>query len=242
LSVDRTFTIAPHWSPDGEQIAFAATTDIGDVNSNIYYQSASGAKTSERLTKSAKPQILDDWSGDGRFLVYTELDPRTRNDLWVLPLSSDRKPVPFLTTQFDEKEGKFAPTRNGSPPRWLAYTSDETGKDEVYVQSFPASATKMRISTNGGSQPRWRRDGKELLYMAGDGTIMGVPVTMAAAGFQAEAPTVLCRPSFAAPLTPSDDRFEVSADGRRFLILAPSEGLGAQGIHVVVNWDAELQR
>jgi Tol biopolymer transport system component len=192
------FAMAPRWSPDGQQIAFAGDTDIGDVNSNIYYQPASGAKTAERLTKSENTQILDDWSGDGRFLVYSQQDPKTRNDLWVLPLSGERKPFPFLATQFDEKEGRFAPARNGVPPRWLAYTSDATGTYEVYVQSFPASATTVRISTNGGSQPRWRRDGKELFYLAADETIMAVPVNIAAGGFQVEAPAALCRPSFAA--------------------------------------------
>lgn len=231
--------IAPHWSPDGKWIAFSGVADQW----NIYQRPASGATTAERLTTSKNLQILDDWSGDGRFLVYSEQDPKTRNDLWVLPLSGERKPVPFLATPFDEKEGKFAPSRDGTAPRWLAYTSDETGAGEVYVQSFPASGTKVRISTNGGSQPRWRRDGKELFYVAADGTIMGAPVNIGASGFQAEAPAALCRPPFAEPLSaPSGGRFEASADGRRFLILAPSGALGAHGINVVVNWDVGLKQ
>ena len=242
LSAEQSFPNSPRWSPDGQQIAFTADTDFLYRSSNIFCQSLSGAKTAERLSRSKNPQMLDDWSGDGRFLVYSQLDPKTRNDLWVLPMSGERKPVPFLATQFDEREGKFAPTRDEGPPRWLAYTSNETGTDEVYVRSFPASGTAVLISTKGGSQPRWRRDGKELFYLAADGTIMAVPVKMAGSTFQAETPAALCRPSFASRLTPSAPRFEVSADGRRFLILTPSGGLGAQGIDVLVNWAAGLKR
>jgi hypothetical protein len=230
-------------SPDSRQIAFSATLNYADPITSIYRQPAGGMTTSaERLTTSRNSQILDDWSGDGRFLVYSEFDSKTRNDLWVLPLSGERKPFVFLATPFDEKEGRFAPIRPGTSSRWLAYTSDETGTDEVYVQSFPTPGTRERISTSGGTQARWRQDGKELFYLAPDGTIMGVTVEITPSGFRAEAPRSLCKPSFAAPVTPLASRFEVNADGQQFLILAPSGRSGEQGLNAVVNWSVGLKQ
>ena len=240
LSVDISHVLAPRWSPDGQQLAFSYLEETTD-KWNIFYQTVGGAKPPERLTRSGNVQILDDWSGDGRFLVYSEQDPKTRSDLWVLPLSGDRKPFPYLATPFHERHGKFAPATSGATPRWLAYTSDETGADEVYVQSFPAPGTKVRISSNGGVQPRWRRDGKELFYVAPDGTIMAAPVHITASGFQSEAPVALCKPPKAPLPAIFASVFEVSSDGRRFLILAPSNS-DAPGIHAVVNWEAALNR
>jgi Tol biopolymer transport system component len=236
--------ISPRWSPDGQQIAFAATLDAGDVSGNLYRQPVSGMKTAaERLTTSRNWQVLDDWSGDGGFLVYSEFDSKTRDDLWVLPLSGERKPFVFLATPFAEKEGRFAPVRRGVSSRWLAYTSDETGTDEIYVQSFPTPGTREQISTNGGRQARWRQDGKELFYLAPDGTIMAVTVDITTSGFRAEAPRSLCKPSLAAPVTSlASSRFEVSADGQRFLIMAPSGGSGEQGLNVFVNWNVGMKQ
>ena len=240
LSVDLSRALAPRWSPDGKEIAFSHFEETTE-KWNIFHQAVSSAKTAERLTRSENVQILDDWSGDGRFLVYSEQAPTTRSDLWVLPLSGERKPFPYLVTPFNERHGKFAPALGGAAPRWLAYTSDETGNDEVYVQSFPALGTKVRISTNGGVQPRWRRDGKELFYLAPDGAIMTALINMTGPGFQAEAPVTLCTPPKAPLPAIFASVFEVSADGRRFLILAPSNS-DAPGINVVVNWDAGLKR
>jgi len=239
FSVDISHALAPRWSPDSQQIAFSHFQENTE-KWNIFHQSVNGATPAERLTRSENVQILDDWSGDGRFLVYSEQDPKTRGDLWVLPLSGERKPFPYLATPFNERHAKFAPAPGGAAPRWLAYASDEAGADEVYVQSFPTPGTKVRISTNGGVQPRWRRDGKELFYLAPDGAIMAASVNMTASGFQFEAPVALCRPPMAPLPAIFASVFEVSADGRRFLILAPSSS-EAPGINVVANWDAGLK-
>jgi len=240
LSVDLSRALAPRWSPDGKEIAFSHLQEPSE-KWNIFHQAVSGAKAAERLTKSENVQILDDWSGDGGFLVYSEQDPATRSDLWVLPLSGERKPFAYLATPFNERHGRFAPAGAGGAPRWLAYTSDETGRDEIYVQSFPAAGTKVRISANGGVQPRWRRDGKELFYLAADGAIMSAGINMTASAFQAETPVTLCTPPRAPLPAIFASVFEVSADGRRFLILAPSTA-DAPGINVVVNWAAGLKR
>src|SRR5207245_9429154 len=116
---------------------------------------------------------LWDWSTDGRFIVYSSWSADTNGiaDLWVLPLSGDRKPYPFLRTPFHKTQAQVSP--NG---RWLAYTSYESGKDEVYVESFPLPGNKRQISTDGGVMPRWRRDGTELFYLAGDQYLMALPV------------------------------------------------------------------
>jgi eukaryotic-like serine/threonine-protein kinase len=240
FSPDINHALAPRWSPDSRQVAFSHLETMPE-KFNIFRQSVSGATAAERLTKSDNVQILNDWSGDGRFLLYSEQDPKTRGDLWVLPLSGERKPFPYLATPFNEKHGRFAPTADGAAPHWLAYASDETGVDEVYVQSFPAAGTKVRISLNGGVQPRWRRDGKELFFVAADGTIMAAPVIMTASHFEAEAPIALCRPKQAPLPAIFASVFEVSTDGRRFLILAPSSS-DAPGINVVANWNPGLNR
>ncbi len=129
----------------------------------------------------------------------------------------------------------------GGTPQWLAYVSDETGADEVYVQSFPVPDTKLRISPNGGVQPRWRRDAKELFYLSPDGSIMAVPVSITATGLQAGTPVALCKPPMAPLPAIFASVFEVAADGQRFLILAPSDA-DAPGVNVVVNWQAGLNR
>src|SRR5437879_3877443 len=112
-----------------------------------------------------------DWSSDGRFLLFRNQDPQTGFDLWVLPLSGDKKPFPFLKTPFEEREGQFSPDGN-----WIAYQSNESGRFEIYVQPFPAPGGKFQISANGGAQPRWNKNGKEIFYVSLDSKMMAAPV------------------------------------------------------------------
>src|SRR5262249_6998124 len=118
-------------------------------------------------------KIPTDWSGDGRYIIYQQLDPKTNFDVWVLPMtgSGEAKPFPVVRTEASEGVGTLSPDG-----RWLAYVSDESGRNEVYVQSFPRGGGKRLVSTGGGSSPRWRRDGRELFYYAGDGKLMAAPV------------------------------------------------------------------
>jgi hypothetical protein len=161
------------------------------------------------------------------------------SDLWVLPRVGDRKPFPFAQSSFNKTQAQVSP--NG---RWLVYTSYESGKDEVYVQSFPAPGSRRQLSLAGGMQPRWRRDGAELFYLGSDQTLMAVPVTTTEGAFEAGLP----RPLFRTRMIPQgsqslwfDTMYDVSPDGQRFLILGPPDEPGP-AITVVLNWLGGLKK
>ena len=181
------------------------------------------------------------WSRDGRLLVYEERDPKTKSDLWVLPLDGDRKPRPFLQTEFSEVHGQLSPDG-----RWMAYTSDESGRPEVYVRPFPSGSGKWKVSTAGGHQPRWRRDGKNLYYLGLDRKLMEVPVkpvSGARPGFEVGAPEALfeTRVPPAPPLVASSF-YDVTADGKRFLINTSGGENAEAPLFVVAGWQAGLKK
>ncbi len=222
----------PMWSPDGRLVVFASRRS-GALD--LYQRPSNGSGPDELLLKlSAAPIVFpSDWSADGRFLAYYRTDPKTQLALWVLPLFGDRQPFPFLRAEFNESQGQFSPDG-----RWMAYVSDESGKPQVYVQSFPTLTGKWQVSPDGGSQPKWRRDGKELLYVAADGKLMSVAVRTGAA-FEAEAPHAL----FETMLSPGPNRqnYAVSADGERFLMNTPV-GAASNRMTVVLNWTGLLKK
>jgi len=190
----------------------------------------------EVLLKSDHPKVADDWSLDGRFILYRDQDPKTGSDLWILPLTGDRKPQPVVQTPFSEIQGRFS-----SDGRWIAYVSNESGVDQVYVQSFPPSGTKYQISTTGGYQPRWRRDGKELFFISDAREVMAVEVSTSKNGvFQAGLPRKLFQANPVAVLTPRNS-WDVTPDGQRFLINSVSSTTAAlfTSITVVINWMAQ---
>ena len=215
----------PIWSPDASHIAFWSNRG---GTSGLYQELSNGTGEGELLVKGMGPC---DWSSDGRYIVYESGSSKTKEDLWVLPLFSDRKPFPFVQTEFAEYEAKFSP--NG---RWIAYISHESGNSEIYVQSFPAAGAKWRVSTKGGGQPRWRRDGKELFYLAA-GKLMAVPVKTGP-HFEAGMPKAL----FEVRDVVSRYRYDATADGQRFLVITPVEEATTAPITVVLNWTAGLKR
>jgi serine/threonine protein kinase len=174
------------WSPDGTQIIYAPG---GGLSADLYRKPANGAGQGEVLWHSDAIKTPDDWSRDGRFIIYTQREKSAGASLWVLPLQGDRKPVPYLVTPFNEAQAQFSPDGH-----WVVYTSNESGTREVYVQPFPVSSGgKWVVSNGGGSQPRWSRDGKELLYFAPDSMLMEVGVTATGGTFQPGVPKPLFR-------------------------------------------------
>jgi dipeptidyl aminopeptidase/acylaminoacyl peptidase len=170
--------------------------------------------------------------------VYEQTGQKTAADLWLLPLSGERKPVPYLQTPFDEMAARFSPDG-----RWMAYQSNESGQFQVYVQTFPSSGAKYQISTSGGTFPRWRRDGRELFYVAADQKLMAVPIKL---GATVEAGT--SQPLFPAPpfagVTNATSFYAPMGDGQRFLVNAPAGGEAtvAPPFTVVTNWQAAFKK
>jgi hypothetical protein len=166
-----------------------------------------------------------DWSTDGRFILYQALDTRTNYDLWALPIEGERKPITLVQTAFSETFGRLSPD-----DRWLAYTSDESGRLEVYVRPFLRPGGAQLISTRGGMQPVWRRtDGNELFYLSPERRVMSVSVQSDASTFRASVPRAL----FDEPV--GGDSYAVSRDGQRFLINTALPEASAP-IQIVLNW------
>jgi eukaryotic-like serine/threonine-protein kinase len=225
--------IFPIWSPDGSRIVF---TSDREGPRHLYQKAATGAGKEEILLKSDSNKIPMDWSNDGRFILYTVNDPKTRIDLWVLPLFGDQNPVPFLQTDANERLARFSP--NG---RWIAYASDQSGMNEIYVQTFPASGGQWQVSTNGGYFVVWRGDGKELFYVSSDRKMMSVEVNGEGASFERGTPKFLFDlhiPSFNTPQA----QFAVTPDGQKFLIAKPVDEDTSAPITVVLNWTSDLKR
>jgi hypothetical protein len=233
FTFDPAADASPVWSPDGSRIAFASmrTGKFG-----IYQKQSSGAGNEELLLQMDYNAFPTSWSPDGRFILYETEDARNRYDLYILPVSGDRKPFPYIKTEFNETHSQFSPDG-----RWVTYVSDESGRPEVYVQGFPSAGGKWQVSTGGGDQPQWRGDGKELFYMAPDKKLMSVSVT-AGASFEYGAPVTLFA-THVAYIGQTDDRnhyFSVP-NGQRFLVINNLVQGKSQAITVVLNWNANIK-
>ena len=232
LTSQGSLNLMGAWTPDGKRIAFLSDKE-GPLN--LFWQLADGSGGLERLTTSQSTQAPNSWSPDGQLLAYMELNLTTGYDIWVLRLS-DRKAQPFLRTPFNEAAPRFSPDG-----RWLAYASDESGRYEIYVQLYPGPGGKWQISTDGGTEPVWNRNGRELFYRSGD-KMMAVDIATQPS-FAAGKPRML----FAGQYLPTPTTFpnyDVSPDGQRFLMLKPTEQARAAPtqINVVLNWFEELKQ
>jgi Tol biopolymer transport system component len=243
FTFDALGNFEPFWSPKGDRIVFASSR--GNKNQNLYQKPVSGSSQDELLLSTRYAKVPDQWSRDGRFIVYSELDPKTGWDLWVLPVGAlsgpgSGKPIAFLQTEFNESHGQLSPDS-----RWMAYSSDESGQREVYTRPFPASDGKWRVSTAGGDQPRWRGDGKELFFAGADGKMMAVAVKAVAEpkpSFETGAPVPLFESHIVESGAFLPFQYDVTADGKRFLVTATAAGASALPLTVVVNWSAGLKK
>jgi eukaryotic-like serine/threonine-protein kinase len=225
------------WSPDGSEIIYAPA---GGQSADLYRKPANGAGQGTVILHSEGVKTPDDWSRDGRFLIYMQRAKNAGTDLWVLPLEGDRKPVPYLVTPFNEGQAKFSPDGH-----WVVYTSNESGVKEVYVQPFPVSSGgKWVVSNGGGSQPRWSRDGKELFYFAPDSMLMEVSVTTTGGTFQPGVPKPLFRAAILGGTGGGPGaawRWDISPDGKRFLMDTALEEATAAPVTVVLNWQSAIK-
>jgi serine/threonine protein kinase/Tol biopolymer transport system component len=233
FTFEASTELFPVWSWDGSRIVFASDRE---GPRNLYVKNANGAGKEELLFKSDANKIPMDWSRDGRFILYVVNDPKTRIDLWLLPLFGDQKPFPFLQTEANERLARFSPDG-----RWIAYVSDESGTNEVYVQPFPASGGKWQVSTNGGYHLAWAHSGKELFYISTDKKMMAVDVKGEGATFERGTPKALFDrriPSFNTPLA----QFAVGADDQKFIVANPVAENSSVPITVVLNWTADSKK
>ena len=226
-------SLKPVWSPDGSRVAFASNHG-GALE--LYAAPASGTGPDELLLKSPALKYPQSWSRDDRWLLFTSVDPVTKEDLWVLPMTGDgaRTPQPFLVTNYHETDGSFSPDS-----RSVAYVSDESGTSEVYVRGFP-SGEKHKVSTGGGYQPRWRSDGKELFYLSARGQFMSADIRS-----NRDDPVGMPRPLFQASIygggaSINNWYWDVAPGGDRLLVNASSTDSGTSLVTVVVNWQAGL--
>ena len=215
----------PILSPKADSFVFAAARDTPP---NLYVKRIGSTGEGERLFRSTFQMFPQSWSADGRFIAYVTVDPKTRNDIWVFPLDGERKATPFLQSQFNEQSARISPDG-----RWMAYTSDESGRPQVYVTRFPEAAGKWPVSTNGGNFSVWRRDSRELFYRAPDGNIMAVAIAPGA-DFVPGTPTALFRPQAAIGGLGLGTFYDVAPDGR-FLVNIFVERTSPPAT-VVLNW------
>jgi Tol biopolymer transport system component len=238
FTFDAGRDIFPIWSSDGPGIVFDSNRK---GTRNLYLKLIDGAPTEELLLESAQDKAAYDWSPDGRFLLYGSLDPQTGWDIWAMPLEGDRKPWPLVKTEFVERWPRFSPDG-----RWVAYMSNESGRNETYVRSFAAPESSgggaatasghRQVSTAGGIFPLWRADGQELYYLGPDGALMAVPITSREPALEPGTPTMLFRTRILGGGVDQalGRQYDVTRDGR-FLINTVTNDTSPP-ITLIQNW------
>jgi Tol biopolymer transport system component len=220
----------PIWSPDGTRVAFSSNRK-GQFN--LYVRSYAGSGVEELILESERDKILSDWSADGRYLLFEARgDPTTQSDVWALPLTGDRKPITVLQTSFRESGAVFSPDG-----RWIAYTSDESGRAEVYVAPFPGPGRKWQVSSGGGTLPRWSGTGREIFFNGAGERIMAAEVSAHGDTFEVGR----TQPLFQIRVLAIGSVYDVTPDGQRFLVNTANETQISVPMTLVVNWPAALR-
>jgi serine/threonine protein kinase/Tol biopolymer transport system component len=225
---------APVWSPDGHRVAFMSGNEIHEKD-------ASGMGGDRLLVKGVTPSTLLDWSPDGRFLLYAQ----PGSTLFALPLSSTGGLVePVQLPPFQFSSAPYARATFSPDSRWIAYTSDESGMEEVYLRHFPNGDGKSQVSSHGGSEPQWRADGRELFYLSADGELMAVSIRLQNATAEIGSPVSLFKTNATGVALGivGRNQYVVTRDGQRFLVNQPGQQGFSAPLTVVLNWTASLQR
>jgi Tol biopolymer transport system component len=222
------------WSPRGDRIAFGSERGATGGYSDIYQRLASGAGRDQLVLSTPNAKFPFGWTVDGKSILFVRSGTKG-TELWGVALEGDHKPFPYLQTEFNVGNAQLSPDG-----RWVAYTSNESGRYEVYVQSFPVPGAKAQVSLEGGNQPRWRRDGKELFYIGADRRLMAVPVTTGDA-FQPGPPAVLFETHLLDSTPNLLAEYAVAPDGQRFLLNVAKQTT-AVPMTIVLNWPSAIKK
>jgi serine/threonine protein kinase/Tol biopolymer transport system component len=225
-----TYALTPLWSANGRRVLFS------DGSASFKAKALDGDTIEEVHRGTPSASFLLDWSTDGQHILFTQSQPGTAEDLWVLSLTGDGRATPYLNSSFNERDGRFSPDA-----RWVAYSSDESGKPEIYIQSFPTAGRKRLISTNGGFEPEWRKDGRELYYMAPDRKLMAVTIASSPSSVEVSIPRALFEAPEVRPFI-GRAQYAVLDNGQRFLFNARYENAEPRSINVIFNWLAGIKR
>lgn len=223
----------PVWSPKSDQLAYTGNRTstwsifVRDINSDKERQLPKPPET-------ATYTLPTSWSSDGRYIAYQNSDPKRAWDLWIVPVQSGQ-PFPFLATDFSETDGQFSPDG-----KWMAYVSDEGGAPDVYIRPFPGPGAKIRISNAGGSRPKWRQDGKELLYVDRENTVMSVDLS--AGPERAGLPRKMLQLTNLVGDVLTSGALDFSTDGKRLLVQETVKGDYVPRVELIFNWPAELNK
>jgi len=227
------FNAFPVWWPDGKSIVFESRREGA---SQIYRKAADGTAREEKLLGMPGTELISSSiSSDGRYLAYYFIDPKVNQqyDIWALPLFGDRKPFPLVNTPFNESQPSISPDG-----KWFAYTSNDTGRYEIYIKPFPGGEGKYQVSTSGAVTPLWRSDGRELYFLALGGMLMALEVREKGASLELGAPQELFQVN---PVAATDGFYNVSADGKRFVINGTT-AQAAEPFTLITNWPADLRK
>jgi len=226
LTFDPALDTTPAWSPDGKQLVFSSNRSL---NFRLYLKNADGSGSEQEIAEAGADAFNSlDWSPDGKYILT-----RRHNELWYITMPEcTQKP---LIQGWVVKAAQFSPDG-----RWVAYASNESGSMEVYVAPFPAANGKWQVSTGGGQEPRWRKDGKELFYLSADSKMMAATVS-AGASFASGSPVFLFQTHRRIPISSQDTfSYDVSADGQKFLIATQVDESAAAPLSVLLNWTSAI--